>query len=83
MRNRLRKIMICMIVIEVMASSKLVVEAADTRPCENQQMVDDANGAVICADSIVIKFRMYHGKQQYRRWNETRGKWVDPEWIDL
>ncbi|MFR3788360.1 MAG: hypothetical protein ACLTWR_13895 [Agathobaculum desmolans] len=36
-----------------------------------------------CADVIVYKYRIYNGKQQYRRWNETRGYWVDPYWIDL
>ena len=36
-----------------------------------------------CADVIVDKFRLYNGKQQYRRWNETRGYWVDPYWIDM
>ena len=36
-----------------------------------------------CADVIVYKFRIYNGKQQYRRWNETRGYWVDPYWIDV
>lgn len=35
------------------------------------------------ADVIVYKFRLYNGKQQYRRWNETRGYWVDPYWIDM
>ena len=35
------------------------------------------------ADVIVYKYRLLNGKQQYRRWNETRGYWVDPYWIDL
>lgn len=35
------------------------------------------------ADVIVTKFRVLNGKVQYRRWNETRGYWVDPDWIDL
>ena len=35
------------------------------------------------ADVIVYKFRVYNGKSQYRRWNETKGYWVDPYWIDL
>lgn len=34
------------------------------------------------ADVIVYKWREYYGKIQYRRWNETRGYWVDPYWID-
>ena len=35
------------------------------------------------ADVIVTKWRTYNGKTQYRRWNETRGYWVDPAWITL
>lgn len=35
------------------------------------------------ADVIVTKYRNYHGPLQYRRWNETRGYWVDKEWITL
>ena len=41
------------------------------------------NTIMPCADVIVYKFRIYNGKQQYRRWNETRGYWVDPYWIDV
>lgn len=32
------------------------------------------------ADKIVIKWR--RGQLQYRRWNQTKLKWVDDEWID-
>lgn len=35
------------------------------------------------ADVIVYKYHIENGKQQYRRWNETRGYWVDPYWIDV
>ena len=35
------------------------------------------------ADVIVYEYRIYNGVQQYRRWNETRGYWVDPYWIDV
>ena len=34
-------------------------------------------------DVIVTKFRVYKDKLQYRRWNATRGYWVDKKWIDL
>lgn len=35
------------------------------------------------ADKIVMKWRRgSRGQLQYRRWNETRQKWVDDEWID-
>ena len=37
------------------------------------------------ADVIVTKYRLdtVTGHMQYRRWNETKGCWVDPEWIDI
>lgn len=34
-------------------------------------------------DKIVIKYRVYNGKTQYRRWNATKQCWVDPKWIDM
>lgn len=35
------------------------------------------------ADVIVYQYRIYNGKYQYRRWNETRGYWVDSKWLDV
>lgn len=35
------------------------------------------------ADVIEIKYRVHNGIPQYRRWNATRNRWVDPDWIDL
>jgi hypothetical protein len=38
--------------------------------------------AIIMADKIVVKSRVYEGRVQNRRYNETKRRWVDPEWID-
>lgn len=38
---------------------------------------------ILATDTIVYKFRIYNGKQQYRRWNATKGVWVDPHWITI
>ena len=36
------------------------------------------------ADVIYWRFRtLSDGTVQKRRWNETRGYWVDPDWIDV
>lgn len=36
------------------------------------------------ADVIVRKYRINSaGIPQYRRWNETQNRWVDPYWINL
>lgn len=35
------------------------------------------------ADVIIYRYRIENGRKQYRRWNETRGYWVDPYWLDV
>jgi hypothetical protein len=40
-------------------------------------------GIVPLGDVIVVKNRIYNGRPQFRRWNETWGYWVDPYWIDI
>lgn len=58
-------------------------QAADTpqQPTETIRVAD--SGIQPYADVIVTKYRMYEGKLQKRRWNETRGYWVDPYWITI
>lgn len=34
------------------------------------------------ADIIEIKYRIYNGMYQQRRWNRTGNYWVDPYWIN-
>ena len=50
-----------------------------------QTIQNDDIGIAPCADEIVMKFRInVKTKQlQYRRWNQTRGYWVDKDWIDM
>ena len=37
------------------------------------------------ADVIVLKYRYNPttGQWQCRRWNETKGCWVDPDWVNI
>jgi|GEM_PF-1161171 len=35
------------------------------------------------SDVIVYKYRLNKGILQYRRWNATRGYWVDRIWIKV
>ena len=35
------------------------------------------------ADVIELKYRIYNGLLQVRRWNATWGYWVHPEWITV
>ena len=34
------------------------------------------------SDLIETKYRYHNGHVQYRRWNSTKGYWVDPDWIN-
>lgn len=34
------------------------------------------------ADDIQTKWRLYNKVLQYRRWNATKNRWVDPDWIN-
>ena len=61
------------------------VSAAEFEGDVQEQSVQNDIGVAPCADEIVMKFRInVKTKQlQYRRWNQTRGYWVDKKWIDL
>lgn len=53
-------------------------------PNVSEEYTEDAEqgSVVLRADKIVIKWRIYNGKNQYRRFNATKNQWVDPYWID-
>ena len=59
------------------------VSAAEVEQDVQEQSVQNDIGVAPCADEIVTKFRMLNGHLQYRRWNQTRGYWVDKHWINL
>lgn len=66
----------------MMATMFSTAFAADIPQAPTPQSSSESTVAPF-ADVIVYKFRLYNGKQQYRRWNETRGYRVDPYWIDM
>lgn len=69
-----------MLIVGVGFCTPVMVEASNLTANVYQSSSDKL---VLRADVIETKTRIYHGRQQYRRWNKTRGKWVDPAWIDL
>ena len=58
----------------ILCSGVMMPETVYAQTQENQARV---------SDKIVIKYRIYNGKYQYRRWNDTKQCWVDPNWIDM
>lgn len=58
--------------IPAMLQMPVTVEASETAEIEPK------------ADVIYWRYRtLSNGIIQKRRWNETRGYWVDPDWIDV
>ena len=55
------------------------VKAAEIQ--EVCEMTTENEGIVPYADVIVRKYRVINGVTQYRRWNATKGYWVDSDWI--
>ena len=67
------------VVVPTSASTVMVAEVTEST------IVKAASGIIMTpyADVIVVKTRIYNGRRQYRRWNETRGYWVDANWINM
>lgn len=54
--------------------------ALTSMPAQVNAAVEDT--AEPCADVVYWRFRkLVDGTIQKRRWNATRGYWVDPDWI--
>jgi len=72
---------LAVVVMSLSATSGMTAKALKSE----QPISEESTSAimVISADVIVTKFREYNGLLQYRRWNETRGYWVDPYWITI
>ena len=74
--NRVKKIT-CFVIMFLMVSAFAPVLSADASAPKAVNSVQPR------ADKIVVKYRTVNGVRQYRRWNETKGCWVDPDWINF
>ena len=50
---------------------------------EIEKNAENANDNSRVTDKIEVKYRVYKGVVQYRRWNATKNRWVDSEWRNL
>ncbi len=80
-----KKVLMALMVSSLLTVMLPVSYASDCASTKAPLYVSNSEDSSIVpfADVIVYKYRLLNGKQQYRRWNETRGYWVDPYWIDL
>lgn len=71
----------------ILLSSNAITASANTseKVAETPiSITSNSNVASPCSDVIETKYRgTPWGGLQCRRWNATRGYWVDPFWIDL
>lgn len=80
----MKKRLLCMLGAAVMMTAAVPTVFAAEAP-QNSVCQSDSGESGIAphADVIVLKTRKYNGKQQYRHWNQTKGCWVEPDWIDV
>lgn len=68
-----------------MGTIGMVCSADEAEPVAVAQAQTDDGETVEprVADHIEIIYRNNNGHLEYRRWNYTKGYWVDPYWIRL
>lgn len=65
------------------AAKSIVVAESTATTVSNNAISTNGSDIVPYADVIRVVFREYNGKKQMRRWNQTWGYWVDPDWITI
>lgn len=78
-----KKLVIAMLALGVVALAPSVSEVKAAEVVSAPQVVAEDSTIMPRADVIEVKYRMYNGKLQYRRWNATRGYWVDSAWKNV
>lgn len=87
MKKKAARIFTAFIMTAIIAQGTVMVaNAAETDSTPDSSALEsgaDSTSIQPRADKIVIKWRRgSRGQLQYRRWNQTKLKWVDDEWID-
>lgn len=59
------------------------VKAAEVSPIPEVAVTTESGTVMPQADVIEVKYRISNGHVQYRRWNATRGYWVDATWKNV
>lgn len=48
-----------------------------------EEIIEKTDEEATRGDEIIIQYRIYNGIIQYRHWNVTKNRWVEPDWINL
>ncbi len=84
--KKLNRVLAAFCLAAVLTSGAVTASAATLEEVQEPAVEAAAvvNPADPCSDVIETKYRTTVDHHiQYRRWNATRGYWVDPHWIDL
>lgn len=80
-RNVVVVMLLCILMVNMMPVNSLAINS-DRGEIKTDAISYSPGGYDIQKTEIITKYRICAGKLQYRRWNVTRGKWVDPYWIN-
>lgn len=70
----------------ILGSFCVPIYASDNSPSTQQVIAEFTQNNIVPYSSDIIQYkfrRTSSGQLQYRRWNETKQKWVDPYWINV
>lgn len=85
MKKTAKKLIICALAALTLASSAAVTsfaaEPAAPSAVSANAKADGEETITPYADTIVWKYQVIDGVLYKRRWNQTKGVWVDPYWI--
>lgn len=79
----MKKRMALAVMILTMGLAGMVCSAEEAEPAAVVQEQPGENVEPRAADHIEVYYRCNNGHLEYRRWNSTKGYWVDPYWIRL
>lgn len=78
-----KKLVVAMIALGLVAIVPSVSEVKAAEVSSVPEVTTEDSTVMPTADVIEVKYRIYDGKLQYRRWNATRGYWVDSTWKNV
>ena len=78
-----KKLVIAMLALGLVALVPSVSEVKAAEVSSVPEVATEDSTIMPTADVIEVKYRIKDGKLQYRRWNATRGYWVDSTWKNV
>lgn len=80
--NKLKYIIVTVILtISVSIPVTAIAKPIETEPISISENTEE--NSTYTSDKIEYVYRTYNGKLQYRRWNATKGYWIDATWLDV